>query len=433
MSQAFSISKLARLFKAGNNGLAVNIDGEGNPVLAGTLSIASAATTNLGAAASENVDITGTVTITSFGTVAAGVIKRGRFTGILTVTHNATSLIMPGGVNYITIANDSTYEARSLGAGNWMVLRIGGNRTAMGKLPSPTSTVASDALTIGAAPEYLTFRSATLASGEVSTILASPANIVVPSGATLGTVNAIESVLTVGVMNVAGVAELFVMNARSILPAGANENGLITTIVLNVDSDSQNVAYSTTARTAMPFRMLGQVTSTQATPGRWATTPSIIQGLGGLVMPKRLMQNLNVTTGEVATGTTAVPYDNTIPQITEGDQFMTLAITPTSTTSLLEITVVAIHSHTVATFVAVCLFRDAVADALAMSYWANASNYGNHNSFTHRMISGTTNEIIFRVRLGGNTGATSTFNGVENAAYYGGKMSSSITIKEYAA
>jgi hypothetical protein len=269
----------------------------------------------------------------------------------------------------------------------------------------------------------------------VTTLLAKPANIVVPSGATLGTVNAVECPLTVGVMNVDGVAELFVVNSKSIVAGALNESSLITTTILDAASDSQNVAYSNTARTNMPYRILGQITSTQATAGTWATAPSIIQGVGGLVMPKRLLQNLNVTTGAVATGTTVIPADNTIPQITEGDQYMTLAIFPTSTTSKLEVSVVTQACHdTAERFIIVALFRDAVANALAATEAFSSTAYGGTNStlfFT--MTSGTKSEIIFRIRMGGHAAGTQTFNGQGSGRIFGGVMASSITIKEYAA
>jgi hypothetical protein len=83
--------------------------------------VASAATTDIGAVTSQNVTVTGTTTITSLGTVAAGTFRRLVFSGILTLTHNATSLILPnGGVNIVTAAGDSL-EAVSLGSGNWRV------------------------------------------------------------------------------------------------------------------------------------------------------------------------------------------------------------------------------------------------------------------------------------------------------------------------
>lgn len=90
-------------------------------VEAAEVDVASAATTDIGAAASMNVRITGTATITSLGTVAAGTVRNCRMAGALTLTHNATSLVLPaGGANIATAAGDC-FEAESLGSGNWVV------------------------------------------------------------------------------------------------------------------------------------------------------------------------------------------------------------------------------------------------------------------------------------------------------------------------
>lgn len=82
--------------------------------------IASASTTDLSTSTSNLVLVTGTTTITSFGTVTAGAIFKVRFAGALTLTHNGTSLILPGAANITTAANDSM-EIQSLGSGNWLV------------------------------------------------------------------------------------------------------------------------------------------------------------------------------------------------------------------------------------------------------------------------------------------------------------------------
>lgn len=82
--------------------------------------IASAATCDLGTKDAGALDITGTTTITSFGTVSAGIRKSLRFTGVLTLTYNATSLILPTSASITTAAGD-TAIAESLGVGNWLV------------------------------------------------------------------------------------------------------------------------------------------------------------------------------------------------------------------------------------------------------------------------------------------------------------------------
>jgi hypothetical protein len=83
--------------------------------------VASAATADIGAANSSNIRITGTTTITSFGAALNGVRRHVRFAAALTLTHNATSLILPGGANLTTAAGD-TAIAMSLGSGNWVVV-----------------------------------------------------------------------------------------------------------------------------------------------------------------------------------------------------------------------------------------------------------------------------------------------------------------------
>lgn len=83
--------------------------------------IASAGTTDLGAVAGLMHDITGTTTITSFGTVGAGIWKIIKFEGALTLTYNATSMILLGGANIVT-ANGDVAIVMSEGSGNWRML-----------------------------------------------------------------------------------------------------------------------------------------------------------------------------------------------------------------------------------------------------------------------------------------------------------------------
>ena len=119
-------------------------------VAAPTVIVPSATTTDIGAAASENVDISGNTTITGFGTVAEGINRKGRFTGVLTLTHNATSLILPGNAN-ITTANNDRYEAQSLGGGNWIVTKYvyanGSVISAINATNATNATNAANALT----------------------------------------------------------------------------------------------------------------------------------------------------------------------------------------------------------------------------------------------------------------------------------------------
>lgn len=81
------------------------------------ITVASATTCDIGAVQAGKILISGTTTITGLGTT---IDKRRfvRFSGILTLTHNATSLILPGGANIVTAAGD-TGIFMSDSSGNW--------------------------------------------------------------------------------------------------------------------------------------------------------------------------------------------------------------------------------------------------------------------------------------------------------------------------
>lgn len=91
----------------------------------GYASIASAATVNIGAAAASVIHITGTTTITAFDAAIAGLERVLIFDGSLTLTHNATSLILPNGANIVTSAGNSAIFV-SEGSGNWRCISFSG-------------------------------------------------------------------------------------------------------------------------------------------------------------------------------------------------------------------------------------------------------------------------------------------------------------------
>jgi len=173
-----------------------------------------------------------------------------------------------------------------------------------------SASVASSALTITASALTLDFRSTTLGSGTITTVTGTPASLVVPSTATLGTTSAVQSRLVVIALNNAGTIELAVVN----ISGGNNldETTLLTTTAISASSTSASTVYSTTARTSVAFRVIGYVESTQATAGTWATAPSTIQGYGGEALNSMSSVGYSQTwqslTGSRAIGTT---YYNT--------------------------------------------------------------------------------------------------------------------------
>ena len=137
----------------------------------------------------------------------------------------------------------------------------------------------------------------------------------------------------------------------------------------------------------------------------------------------------------LATGTTAVPYDDTIPTILEGDEYMTLVHTPQDALNILEINVIFNGGNSGSQDFFVGIWQDATSACLNGSFKKTASGdfAGSFNPFPikHIMLAGTVNATTFRVRAGGSTGSTTTINGETGARKYGGILTSSISIKEY--
>lgn len=140
-------------------------------------------------------------------------------------------------------------------------------------------------------------------------------------------------------------------------------------------------------------------------------------------------------TGLVASGTTVIPLDNTKPQSTEGDQYLTQAITPLNAASTLEINVVAAAGvNQSGAWIIGALFQDSAPDALAAMMALQATANGGVNlAFRHFMPAGTTASTTFALRLGpgSSTPGTLTFNGSNGSQFLGQSFASSLSITEH--
>jgi len=145
---------------------------------------------------------------------------------------------------------------------------------------------------------------------------------------------------------------------------------------------------------------------------------------------QKLVQIVNTQSGSFIDCDTVMPWDDSIPQNTEGDEVMTLAVTPSNAANILKIEVVvqygiqAHNNHCLA-----ALFQDSTAASPACGI-GGQSSYSARGTimFTHWMTAGTTSNTTFKVRLGASAGGVG-FNGT-TSRIGGGVASSSITITE---
>ena len=181
---------------------------------------------------------------------------------------------------------------------------------------------------------------------------------------------------------------------------------------------------SFTEKTTLVADDLFLIEDSEATNAKKKVKQSNISIAGSIV------QVVNVQTGAVATGSTAMRNDDIIPQITEGNEYMTLAITPKSATNKLKIDVVVNYEDNDGGFTIIALFQDTTANALAATMVQSTAGYMDNWEFTHYMAAGTTSATTFKVRIGAVTSGTITFNGIGGARKLGGVVASSITITE---
>lgn len=162
-----------------------------------------------------------------------------------------------------------------------------------------------------------------------------------------------------------------------------------------------------------------------------ASQQSIKAYVDSTYLAGQTVQVLTTLTSAVSTGTTAIPADDSIPQLTEGTQFMSRGITPTSGSNKLLIEVILHGSHSAVANLSMGLFRDSTSDALASSHTIQRTATDMAiMTLSHEVSASSTSATTFIVKAGGDQANTFTFNGKSGARVHGGVLSSSIIITE---
>jgi hypothetical protein len=319
---------------------------------------------------------------------------------------------------YADIINGTLAESNSSNAVTYSLKTLAGN--------DPSS----------ADPVLVCFRNSTAGNGNyVYRVVTAALSLTISAGSTLGTSNATACRVWIVLFDDAGTVRMGAINCLSganIYPLGRHPRVSSTAEGGAGAADSAQVFYTGTAVTTKGYVILAYCNyeSGLSTAGNWNVSPDTIQLFGrGIPLPGEIIQTQRTATGTVATGSTAVPNDNTIPQNTEGDQYMTQAITPVSAADVLEVDVqafLAIGGNNAS----VALFQDSTANALAASnILAVGSNSLTLHHINHWMLAGTVSATTFKVRAGGTSGTT-TFNGETSTQRLGGVLNSYMRIKE---
>jgi hypothetical protein len=129
---------------------------------------------------------------------------------------------------------------------------------------------------------------------------------------------------------------------------------------------------------------------------------------------------------------TLIPWDNTIPQKTEGGSWLSgLPMTPFSAANWFEFDVLLNCAHSVASELICAVFRDTESDAIGcgVSYVATA-NTPTQIRVRFRVLALSTAARTFAVRFGPSTAGTMFINGASGAQKLNGTLFSSTRISE---
>jgi hypothetical protein len=273
------------------------------------------------------------------------------------------------------------------------------------------------------------------AGGFTAIDVTAAASIVVSSGSTLGATSGTIFRLWLVGFNDAGTFRLGVIKCAltdgvyglqdSVLESSTAEGGAGA-------ADSSGVIYTGTGVTSKAMRVLGYLEYTLTTAGTWDAAPSLINIYSqGDRLPGETVQIRRNQTGAVATGTTLIPQDDTIPQNTEGDEYMAQAITPKSPVNLLRASHSGFYSSSTSDYLVAGIFRDSGANALAVTAgMAGNSDWVAPLQVGHYVLAGAAVSTTFKVRAGRRTAGTVTFNGRAGSRNYGGAISSSLAVEE---
>jgi hypothetical protein len=168
----------------------------------------------------------------------------------------------------------------------------------------------------------------------------------------------------------------------------------------------------------------GQANGYASLDGSGKVPSGQLPALGSSVMKPRW--NSSTSSGST---TTVIPLDNTIPQITEGAQVITLAaVTPSSAANTIEVTVsMLISASTLGTFT-VALFRDSVANALASTCASLPSGFSKISTVRF-LIPSWSGARDLSIRAGPQSG-TLFWNRITGGDVFGGVAQTTISAKE---
>lgn len=157
--------------------------------------------------------------------------------------------------------------------------------------------------------------------------------------------------------------------------------------------------------------------------------PIIVNGGGG-GSTSVLVQKKYYLTSSLDSTSSVILLDDSIPEATEGKQFLSLSITPSNASNILYIHVSLQTNQNPPAITTVALFKNEDTYAIASTFGTSTGGISAPLTLDFQMVAGSTSPITFTVRAGLDRPGTLYVNGTGAGRAYGGTCISSITIEE---
>ena len=319
-----------------------------------------------------------------------------------------------------------------------------------------TASVASNNLTIAiknaagtdpssSNPVKVVFRNATMGTGDYTVLtLTAATSLTITNGSSLGAPTSTATRIWVVGFNDGGTFRLGAVNCLKL------SSGLPVEILYLRDdtvhnsvaeggiggADLAEIIYTGTAVTSKSLRVLAylEFQNGLAVAGQWNVAPEIIQQFGhGVPLPGDILHFVVDADSSGQSGTTILPLDNTIPQDTEGVQFLSVTIHPNSPCNLFRIQVNAIHSISTANAISGAIFRSGIGDTnaiVAAAVHPNGLNNFAIISLDTLLLIQYTSDATYNYRAGNNVAGTIYMNKNGSTSLFNGRCYSELRVQE---
>lgn len=214
--------------------------------------------------------------------VASGSVTAGSSVAVgtnITVGGNATVTGTIAATGGITSATPAVTQSASDSSTKIATTEFVKKYAPSAKIQTINATVASNQLTVSLSPTYLDFRASPVTSNAITSVYASPADLIVPFGTTLGMTNGVSARLVILACLNGSTVQLAITNL-----SGGNQLDETNVITTSTSGSLTSSIFSSSIISNVPYRVVGFIDITCATAGTWASAPTEIQGAGGLAM-----------------------------------------------------------------------------------------------------------------------------------------------------